>query len=79
TVNQEDATIIKAIIAMSHSLKLQVLAEGIETEEQMAFLRTAGCDEAQGYLFSRPMPAEQLTDMLKASVHRKGRLAPVTT
>ncbi|MDE3018598.1 MAG: EAL domain-containing protein [Nitrospirota bacterium] len=79
TVNQEDATIIKAIIAMSHSLKLQVLAEGIETEEQMAFLRTAGCDEAQGYLFSRPMPAEQLTDVLKASVHRKGRLAPVTT
>ncbi len=68
TVNQEDATIIKAIIAMSHSLKLKVLAEGIETEDQLAFLRAAGCDEAQGYYFSKPMAAEPLTSLLKTTM-----------
>ena len=68
TVNQEDATIIKAIVAMSHSLKLKVLAEGIETEDQLAFLRAAGCDEAQGYYFSKPMAAEPLTSLLKTTM-----------
>ncbi len=59
TTNPDDAAIASAIIGMAHSLKLKVVAEGVETEDQMAFLRSLGCDEAQGYLFSRPMPAEE--------------------
>jgi diguanylate cyclase (GGDEF)-like protein/PAS domain S-box-containing protein len=56
--NPDNAAIIKAIIAMAHSLKLKVIAEGVETEEQLAFLRSQACDEIQGYLLSHPLPAE---------------------
>jgi diguanylate cyclase (GGDEF)-like protein/PAS domain S-box-containing protein len=56
--------IIVAIIAMGHALKLTVLAEGVETEEQMTFLRLRDCDEIQGYLFSKPVPAEEFESML---------------
>ena len=57
----DDAAIVLAIIRMAHSLKLQVIAEGVESEAQLAFLKQNKCDEAQGFLFSRPIPAEQLT------------------
>jgi diguanylate cyclase (GGDEF)-like protein len=58
--NANDLAITQAIIAMTHSLGLSVVAEGVETEEQAATLKRMGCDEYQGYLFSRPVPIERL-------------------
>jgi predicted signal transduction protein with EAL and GGDEF domain len=63
TVSSEDATIVKAIIAMAHELKLKVIAEGVETEEQSQLLRGFGCDEMQGFLFSRPVTPEKITEI----------------
>ena len=56
----DDEAIVKAIIGLSRSLGMKTIAEGVETAEQLAFLREKGCDEVQGYFFARPMPAEQL-------------------
>ncbi|HEX3036692.1 MAG TPA: EAL domain-containing protein [Thermodesulfobacteriota bacterium] len=57
--------LIKTIIAMAHGLKLEVIAEGVETEEQLAFLSSQHCDEMQGFLFSQPVPAEEFTRLLQ--------------
>ena len=67
TTSSSDSLIIKAIIAMAHSLKFKVIAEGVETEEQLDFLKKNGCDEIQGYLFCKPMLLE---DLLKFVEHR---------
>jgi diguanylate cyclase (GGDEF)-like protein/PAS domain S-box-containing protein len=70
--NSSDAAIVKAIINMGHSLGIRVLAEGVETEEQCAFLRDHVVDEIQGYYFSRPLEKEQMRQLLKDD----RRLAP---
>ncbi|MNY59808.1 Oxygen sensor protein DosP [compost metagenome] len=62
----EDAAITRAIIAMAHGLKLKVVAEGVEREEQLEFLKAERCDEVQGYLISRPVEAETLAGLLHA-------------
>ncbi len=61
-----DATIVRTIITMSHSLGIRVIAEGVETAEQLDFLRTYECDAIQGYYFSKPLTADAMTDMLQA-------------
>ncbi|MBA3752907.1 MAG: EAL domain-containing protein, partial [Nitrospira sp.] len=63
--NVNNAKITRAIIAMAHSLNLSVLAEGVETEAQLARLRDEGCDEVQGYLFSRPVCAQDFEALLR--------------
>ncbi len=65
--NPDDAAITLAIINMAHSLKMQVTAEGVETEAQLAYLRHHGCDEMQGFYFSRPVPLVELEEMLNKS------------
>ncbi len=64
TTNPDDAAIALATISMAHSLKLRVVAEGVETESQLAYLRRHLCDEIQGYYFSRPVPPEEFEHML---------------
>jgi len=62
----DDATIITAIIRMSHGLKLKVIAEGVETQEQLDFLNAQGCDQYQGYFISKPVSAKAFEKLLKA-------------
>jgi diguanylate cyclase (GGDEF)-like protein/PAS domain S-box-containing protein len=68
TSARDDASIVTAVISMARSLKLRVVAEGVETVEQMAFLRAHECDEAQGYYFSRPVPPQQFADLLRTGI-----------
>jgi EAL domain-containing protein (putative c-di-GMP-specific phosphodiesterase class I) len=64
--------IIQAVIALGRALNLSILVEGIETEEQRALVRLAGCDEMQGYLFARPAPREEIDRMWAAAQVRRG-------
>jgi len=62
----DDATITRTIISMAHNLRLKVIAEGVETEAQLNFLREHGCDEMQGFFFSRPLEKDQFLALLRA-------------
>lgn len=68
TEGSEDAIIVNAVIGMARSLKLRVVAEGVETLEGVGFLRSHLCDEAQGYFFSRPVPAQQFAKLFKSEI-----------
>jgi EAL domain-containing protein (putative c-di-GMP-specific phosphodiesterase class I) len=83
--DSNDMAITSAIIAMAHSLRLKVVAEGVETTQQLEFLRLNNCDEVQGFLFSQPVPAMEMTKLLlKKSLvptpkgKRKKQAQPVT-
>lgn len=72
TTNGNDAAIVSAIIAMGNSLQHRVVAEGVETREQVDFLRTKGCSEAQGYYFSRPVSSSDLAGQLAGGGRLRG-------
>jgi diguanylate cyclase (GGDEF)-like protein/PAS domain S-box-containing protein len=65
TQDPDSLAIVKSVISLAHSLRLRVVAEGVETEEQATLLRGLRCDQAQGYLFGRPVPVEKVADVLK--------------
>jgi EAL domain-containing protein (putative c-di-GMP-specific phosphodiesterase class I) len=64
-LHRDDMEIVTAIIAMGHSLRLKVLAEGVENKDQLAYLKTQDCDLFQGYLLSRPVPADEFEQLLE--------------
>jgi len=74
THDANDAAIVTSIIALAHNLKLAVIAEGVETLAQLDYLRSHGCDEMQGYYFSKPVPADQFEALLA-----EGRCLPAPT
>lgn len=65
TTNKKSASIVEAIIVMTHLLNMQTIAEGVETKEQLDFLKKHNCDTYQGYYFSKPLPADEITELLK--------------
>ncbi|MEN6583713.1 MAG: EAL domain-containing protein [Armatimonadota bacterium] len=75
TANPDDAAIASAVVAMAHSMKLEVVAEGVETLEQLEFLRSIECDQVQGYFIGRPMPVGSFTDTLCDSMWDAGLFA----
>jgi EAL domain-containing protein (putative c-di-GMP-specific phosphodiesterase class I) len=62
-----DEAIVRAIITLGHSLKVTVVAEGVETADQLARLRAEGCDEIQGYYFGKPMPAADFVNLIRSN------------
>jgi EAL domain-containing protein (putative c-di-GMP-specific phosphodiesterase class I) len=68
SASPEDAAFVSAVIAMARRLKLTVVAEGVETAEQLSFLKDNVCDLAQGFLFSRPLPPEEFRRLLSGEV-----------
>ena len=65
TTNKEDAAIVQAIITLARTLKLRVIAEGVETDEQLKHLASIGCHEYQGFVYSRPVPARELIELVR--------------
>jgi len=76
--DEDDATIVRAIIQLGKSLGMQVIAEGVETAEQEAYIIAQGCHEGQGYLYSKPLPARELTLFLKQARRLSSAANPAT-
>jgi diguanylate cyclase (GGDEF)-like protein/PAS domain S-box-containing protein len=74
TTHPEDTSIVTAIIRIGQSLNLRVIAEGVETQKEMEFLRAQECDEVQGYLFTRPVDPEQFTSLLEVGTSKASEL-----
>jgi diguanylate cyclase len=74
--DEESCAIVRAILTLAHSLRLKVIAEGVESEAQLHWLRAEGCGEVQGFLFAKPMPARQIGRFL-ANKARRSAEAPV--
>jgi diguanylate cyclase (GGDEF)-like protein len=72
----DDASIVKAIVSLAHSLHLKVVAEGVETEEQLALLKSLGCDQYQGYQFSPAVPAPKFATLLRESHEKAAQIDP---
>ncbi|HVK56842.1 MAG TPA: EAL domain-containing protein, partial [Burkholderiales bacterium] len=72
TSNMDSASLIKAIIALAQSLNIKTVAEGVETTGQLTFLSASGCDGIQGYYFSRPLPSDEITALLREGKHLPG-------
>jgi EAL domain-containing protein (putative c-di-GMP-specific phosphodiesterase class I) len=64
TTRPDDASIVQAIVSLAHGLRLKVVAEGVETLEQLKFLQSLGCDQYQGYHFSPPLPATEFAELV---------------
>jgi EAL domain-containing protein (putative c-di-GMP-specific phosphodiesterase class I) len=80
TTDRDDAAIVSAVVAMARSLELLVVAEGVETREQLAFLKKLDCDEYQGYFFSKPIPADELATLLaKNAANEKAGMSPASS
>lgn len=76
--DEDDATIVRAIVQLGRSLGMQVIAEGVETAEQEAYVIAQGCNEGQGYLYSKPLPARELTLFLKQARRLSAASSPAT-
>lgn len=70
----DDSAIVRTVVAMAHSLRLQVIAEGVENPEQLAFLASHGCDEIQGYLCCRPAPASEIETLLRTGYWKQEQI-----
>ena len=68
TTDPSDCALITATVAMAHGLNLKVVAEGVETDEQLTFLKKVGCDYVQGYLFSKPVPEDEMKRLIELSI-----------
>jgi EAL domain-containing protein (putative c-di-GMP-specific phosphodiesterase class I) len=74
TSDPDDAALVMAIITLGHNLRLKVVAEGVETEDQLRFLQLLRCDEIQGFFYSKPVPADTLISLFEPQINTDGKL-----